>query len=130
MRSRRLIDPSCVHTIWTNFLELLPPFTTSQAKRLRYTRSLDRKNFLVDFLVDHKLGLGGTPQFKIRWQGYGAEADTWEPLAHVLNGALNEYLAKNRLTLQLQGQPSSQRPVFRIRFSPDFQGQEGQSENQ
>lgn len=38
-------------------------------------------------LVDERIGTGGRREYRVRWRGYRAADDTWEPLEHLLVGA-------------------------------------------
>jgi transposase len=38
-------------------------------------------------LVDERVGTGGRPEYRVRWRGYRAADDTWEPREHLLVGA-------------------------------------------
>ena len=40
-----------------------------------------------EFLVDERRGVSGRREYRVRWQGYGAADDTWEPREHLLVGA-------------------------------------------
>ena len=37
-------------------------------------------------LVDERVGQRGRPEYRVRWKGYGAAEDTWEPREHLLVG--------------------------------------------
>ena len=40
-----------------------------------------------EFLVDERRGVSGRREYRVRWKGYGAADDTWEPREHLLVGA-------------------------------------------
>jgi hypothetical protein len=56
--------------------------------------------YIPDGICAHKDSPVG-PSFRVRWQGYDSSSDTWEPLAHLVNERLQEYLVKERLKLAL-----------------------------
>lgn len=44
----------------------------------------------VDFIVDHKRGSATqAPLFRVRWKGYAAKHDTWEPLEQFRNASVD-----------------------------------------
>jgi hypothetical protein len=60
----------------------------------------DTQEFLVEEILAHKGNFDAkrSLQFKVRWQGYGPEHDTWEPWSSLRNNiALHEYLRKKNL---------------------------------
>jgi hypothetical protein len=38
----------------------------------------EEQEYKIDKIVDRKLSRGGVPTYRVRWEGYGAEEDTWE----------------------------------------------------
>lgn len=57
------------------------------------------------YLIEKIVGISGDPgvpgvklgKFKVRWQGYGEEDDTWEPWSHLSPTLIQEYLLTNSL---------------------------------
>ena len=60
--------------------------------------------WLVDHIVQDKIGANGERVFLTRWQGYGPESDTWEPLSHFFpqyNTELVKYCKRKDIHLNL-----------------------------
>lgn len=60
----------------------------------------DTQEFIVEQILQHKGSFDHKKNlvFKVRWQGYTPENDTWEPWAHLRdNVQLHEYLRQNNL---------------------------------
>ena len=56
--------------------------------------AIDKDEFLVEGIIEHRgSGKSGDPlEFRIRWEGYGPEEDTWLPYREVKDlEALDEY---------------------------------------
>ena len=43
----------------------------------------DEELFKVEKIVDSKVDKNGVPLYKIRWRGYLASDDTWEPTENI-----------------------------------------------
>ena len=43
----------------------------------------DEELFKVEKIVDSKVDKNGVPLYKIRWKGYLASDDTWEPTENI-----------------------------------------------
>jgi hypothetical protein len=75
-------------------VERLKKYVPDPARENLAVAAVDLEEFVVDSIVAHQ----GSPKkkskmmFLVRWQGYGPEADTWEPYANVKElAALDEY---------------------------------------
>ena len=60
----------------------------------------DNDEWLVEAIIDHRGPRNGRPkralEFRVRWQGFGANADTWLPYAEVAElEALDDYAARH-----------------------------------
>ena len=53
---------------------------------------------VIDRIVDHKLTFRGTPRYRVRWYGYDAADDTWEPARHLPRSSILRYYRRRRLT--------------------------------
>jgi hypothetical protein len=64
---------------------------------LNVTRKDNQEYFIVASIVDHRQ-IHGKFFFRVRWEGYDAADDTWEPLSHVRNvGKFHDYAYDNQL---------------------------------
>jgi hypothetical protein len=56
--------------------------------------------FEVDDIIDHRILKNGTQKFLVRWKGYDAAHDSWEPAAALGNAdeLLKKYLNANRIS--------------------------------
>jgi hypothetical protein len=43
----------------------------------------DTEEFVVEDIVEHKEDGQGSYLWRVRWDGYGADDDTWEPYSHL-----------------------------------------------
>lgn len=60
----------------------------------------DEQEFLIEDILDHRgdRTRRSTMEFLVRWEGFAASYDSWEPYANLRDTAkLSEYLANNRL---------------------------------
>lgn len=60
----------------------------------------DEQEFLIEAILDHRgdRTRRSTMEFLVRWEGFAASYDSWEPYANLRDTAkLSEYLANNRL---------------------------------
>jgi transposase InsO family protein len=58
------------------------------------------QEFVIETILEHQgtRDRRGTMSFKVRWQGYGPEADTWEPYSQLRDTEqLHTYLRANRM---------------------------------
>ena len=55
------------------------------------------REFIVQTILDSKVNENGQTLFKVRWKGYGASDDTWEPLRHVADtGHVDRFVRRKR----------------------------------
>ena len=48
--------------------------------------------FVVENIVDHRVADDGRMNWKVRWEGYGEDRDTWEPTSYIAHvGKFHEY---------------------------------------
>jgi ''chromo'' (CHRromatin Organisation MOdifier) domain. len=48
----------------------------------------DPEVFEVDFLMAHRATAKGTTEYKVRWKGFKAKHDTWEPAENIIDTVL------------------------------------------
>lgn len=73
------------------------------------------KTYIVKSILDHKVVYGETPRadknrkivqttFKVRWEGYGKDGDTWEPLEKLTEcpQLVYEFVQRKRAAFQRQ----------------------------
>ncbi|KAG9390315.1 Chromo (CHRromatin Organization MOdifier) domain [Carpediemonas membranifera] len=79
------------------------PYTGTTIDPLQLV-SLDYDSYLVERIIAHRPGRTKTQwQFKIRWDGYGPEDDSWIPYKDAKDlAALDEYLEAHQ-EIRLQG---------------------------
>jgi hypothetical protein len=110
---------NCVHcqlqTPHVFHADRLTPFfgTETAAKKLGL---LDKDEFIIDFIVTHRGSLDQRKQlhFLVRWFGYDASSDTWEPYANLRHAIpLHAYLQRiDRIDLIPESHRSSLPPNF------------------
>ncbi len=54
-------------------------FRDEQTTDPRTVAAVDTGEYLVDHVVEHRAGAGGTMLFRVRWLGYPPSEDTWMP---------------------------------------------------
>jgi hypothetical protein len=72
----------------------------------------DAKEYVVQDIVDHKVGKTKSQhKFKVRWQDYGPDQDSWEPYKHVKHTQVfTDYVNANNMTMFCTRQPPKQTP--------------------
>lgn len=68
----------------------------------RGTKRKNEEEFDVDFIVDHRINVKTLQaQFRVRWEGFNADDDTWEPIDHLyqLPIVLSEFIDKQKKSL-------------------------------
>jgi len=80
--------------------------------------SVEEDRFYVDKLLDkrtRRYGRGQRVEYLVRWQGYGPEDDTWEPVAHIDSDLVADFEASHHAAGQSAAQPRSVRRASRYR---------------
>ena len=67
----------------------------------------DTEEFTIEKFVNHKRNLSrkhrfakyGETLFRVRWYGYAASADTWEPIRHLPRSKVIGYFKRRKIPL-------------------------------
>ena len=77
-----LVDPTDMLKVHPERMRLFLSDNTDEEELIKLAR-FDKKEYLVDKILDHKGTTKKNMLFKVRWEGYGPEEDTDEPLSAV-----------------------------------------------
>ncbi|KAL7517603.1 hypothetical protein ACHAWX_002513 [Stephanocyclus meneghinianus] len=71
-----------------------PPITAKKKRRVQIETD---QEFQVEAILDSKTNRHGATLYKVRWQGYGPDDDTWEPLYNVAQtGHVDRFVRRKR----------------------------------
>lgn len=97
-------DPYLYHVVWGGFGPEKTSWLTEESFIDRekhvinehFKKYLENLQFyIVDFILDQR-GRGDNLEYKIRWLGYTAKEDSWEPFQHVDPECVSEYKNKKK----------------------------------
>jgi hypothetical protein len=95
---------------FTVHISLLKAFDMGRTSaELETQRVLDAGEFVVEDVTDHRLNLDSDGdikiEFKVKWAGYAADVDAWQPEDNLAGNALyKRYISKHQDTFTLTGQ--------------------------
>ena len=55
------------------------------------------EDYIVDKVIDHGYSDDGELRFQVRWYGYDASGDTWEPIEHLRRSQVMRYIRQAKL---------------------------------
>ena len=76
---------------------ITPPETNGDGPEEEERLMDELEEFVVERIVSHRKDDSGRMYLRIRWFGYGPEADTWEPVFHVPNEMIQRYVRRRKL---------------------------------
>ena len=76
---------------------IAPPETNGEGPEEEERLMDELEEFVVERIVSHRKDDSGRMYLRIRWFGYGPEADTWEPVFHVPNEMIQRYVRRRKL---------------------------------
>jgi transposase InsO family protein len=90
----------CAHKRVQLHATRLKAYDASMTEDPAAVAAADNDEWLVEAIIDHRGPRNGRPkralEFRVRWQGFGANADTWLPYAEVAElEALDDYAARH-----------------------------------
>jgi Chromo (CHRromatin Organisation MOdifier) domain len=78
---------------------IAPTKMTASSKEVVEEGPEEMVEFVVERIVSHRKDEHGIMYLKIRWFGYGPDADTWEQLRHVPQEMTRRYVKRKKLRL-------------------------------
>jgi hypothetical protein len=79
-------------------LKLYLPTLKGESLRLQYFKPFKdlptSDRYVIEKILGHRI-VGGKHQWKVRWQGYDASADTWEPASAFLGLVVPDWVKYN-----------------------------------